>query len=187
MTPIMFDIEADGLLEDVTRIHCLVGRNLLTDEVNRFYRFDEFSDHSKKDAELDRLVEYIDSATTLVGHNIVGYDLDLLERFYGMNFDSGINILDTLVWSQALYPDRQLPRGCPPVIVNPVTGIAKKVGPHSVEAWGYRVAKKKPQIDDWRFFNRSVLHRCEEDVGIQTKIFYALLKEANLTMEDVVQ
>jgi len=108
----------------------------------------------------------------------------VLERFLGINTKNK-NIIDTLVWSQTLNPDRQLPKGCPAVAFNPETGRNDKVGPHSVAAWGYRVARAKPSHYDWSKFSPEMLHRCTEDVMIQEKIFFALLKEAGLKPEDV--
>lgn len=181
---LMFDIEADGLLDELTKVHCLVAKDLITGEGFRFYD-GEIENSKPEDLPLSEIPAVIGSATTLAGHNIVGYDYDVLERFWGMDM-SKVNTIDTLVMSQTLNPDRFLPKGCPATILNPVTGLIKKVGPHSVEAWGYRVSKKKPQIDDWRFFNDAVLHRCEEDVNIQIDILYALLKEANLDLEELI-
>lgn len=188
MKTLLFDMEADGLLDTVTKVHCLVAHDLQLGLKYRCYDGDRYTQDANEyqDLTLKSIPELIGSASTLIGHNIVGYDYDLLERFYGLDL-SKVNTIDTLVMSQTLNPDRFLPKGCPPSIKNPVTGLVKKVGPHSVEAWGYRVAKKKPQIDDWRYFNEDVLIRCQEDVSIQTDILYALLKEANLKLEDLIQ
>lgn len=96
-----------------------------------------------------------------------------------------VNIIDTLVWSQTLNPDRKLPKGCPTIRPNPFTGKNDKVGPHSVDAWGYRVSRAKPSHHDWTKFSPEMLHRCSEDVVIQEKIFYALLEEAGLTTDEI--
>lgn len=182
---LLFDIEADGFLDTVTKIHCIVVKHIETDRTYRFYEAhpdipEAVDDHSIKYAR-----PVFQKATTLIGHNIIGYDNDLLERFLGIDLTDK-RIFDTLVWSQTLNPDRKLPRGCPAVAFNPVTGQNDKVGPHSVAAWGYRVARAKPSHHDWLNFSPEMLHRCEEDVAIQEKIMYSLLEEAGIELEEVL-
>jgi len=54
-----------------------------------------------------------------------------------------------------------------------------KAGPHSVEAWGYRFGRAKPEHEDWSQFSDEMLHRCTEDVEIQHLIYTTLLEEAS--------
>jgi hypothetical protein len=54
------------------------------------------------------------------------------------------------------------------------------IGPHGLEAWGYRVGNRKIEIHDWRTFTPEIIERCEVDVLINEKVYYALLKEAGL-------
>ena len=57
---IAFDLETDGLLNELTKIHIIAVRNVDTDEAYT-YRFDE----------LDEAFNHLDKATTLLGHNII--------------------------------------------------------------------------------------------------------------------
>src|SRR5690554_3142344 len=121
---IVFDIETTGLSQDILdyssfplrpkqdqSIHCLVAKDLDTGEIIKLY--------GDSLAEVPSLFEKV---TELVGHNIISYDLLMLEVFYGIKFTpTSINgrpvkITDTLVWSRLLNPDR--PRG------------------HSLDEWG---------------------------------------------------
>lgn len=169
----VFDIEADGFIEDATIIHCLVSKEILTGEKHMYYQ-----------DTLPQLVEDLNGADVLIGHNILGYDLDMLEKFYG--FKSEAKILDTLVWSQVLNPDRQLPKGCPTSYKNPLTGKLDRITPHSLAAWGYRVARSKPQHYDWTTFTPQMLKRCDEDVEINHLVLNALLEEAEMTLEEAI-
>ena len=184
MRILQYDIEGDGLLDTISTIHCIVCKEMISGKVLRFY--DPIEDFKPEDTDypLAYARPVFQKATTLIGHNILGYDNDVLERFLGINTKNK-NIIDTLVWSQTLNPDRQLPKGCPAVAFNPEIGRNDKIGPHSVAAWGYRVARAKPSHYDWSRFSYDMLHRCTEDVMIQEKIFYALMKEADLKLEDV--
>lgn len=192
MRPILFDIEADGLLDTMTKVHCLVAKDLSTGEVTKFYDRQAGIVKQPRDYSLRWVAEYFSYADILIGHNIIGYDNDILEDYLGVDCvytgkdcKKGKRTIDTLVWSQTLNPDRKLPKGCPTSIYNPVTGKNDKVGPHSVHAWGYRVSRAKPSIFDWTKFTPDMLHRCEEDVGIEELILDTLIKEAGTTREEM--
>ncbi len=149
-----FDIEADGLLETVTRFHCGVVKTKGSGELRKF-----------RSEELKQFLDYLDSFDVLIAHNGIGYDWPLLKKLYGYTYKG--KKVDTLVMSRLLDPKRIIPFNCP----------NKTCGPHSVEAWGYRVGRGKPQHDDWEVFSEEMLHRCTEDVEILELIYEALLKE----------
>ena len=181
----VWDIEADGLYEEATEVHCIVIKFLETGEVVRLYDTTRMEIRQKEcDVFLDKenLLEAFSRASTLICHNQLGYDVWMVNKFFGIDLISmfGIhNLIDTLVYSQALNPDRLMPKGCPTVLKMKV-GKAKRIGPHGLDSWGYRVSTKKPAISDWSVFNNDILVRCEEDVTINEKTYYELLKEANL-------
>jgi len=149
------DLESDGLLDTVTKVHCGVFKNLHTGEIMQF----------TPDYILEML-RWMDTTDVLIFHNGVGFDYPALEKLYGYVY-KGTKV-DTLVMSRLLNPNRQVPFNCP----------NKKIGPHSVEAWGWRVGRGKPEYDDWANYSPEMLHRCTEDVEIQYLIYQALLKEA---------
>ncbi|MNU99608.1 DNA polymerase I, thermostable [compost metagenome] len=70
--------------------------------------------------------------------------------------------------SRLLNPKRLVPHNCP----------NKAIGPHSIEAWGWRVGRGKPEHNDWEHFSEDMLHRCSEDVEIQDMVYNELMKEA---------
>ena len=173
MRHIMFDIEADGFIEESTTIHCVVGEDVLTGEVTEL--------HGDTLAEAPDYLE----ADVIIGHNIISYDFGMLKKFYGWEPLSSTTIIDTLTLSQTLNPDRRLPKGCPTSYKLP-DGKSKAITPHGVEAWGYRVGRSKPQHFDWDVFSPEMLHRCKEDVGIQILILEALLGEMGCTYMEFV-
>ncbi len=111
------------------------------------------------------MVEFLGTVDVLIMHNGVQYDLPLMQKILGYKFKG--KIVDTLLMSRLQFPKRMLPRTCP----------NKKTGPHSVEAWGYRVGRGKPEHNDWTQYSEAMLHRCSEDVEIQELIFDALMEE----------
>lgn len=149
------DLEADGLLDKATRVHCGVFKEEATQKVVKF-----------RPHQIPEMLAYMDTIDVLKMHNGIGYDWPLLKKLYGYEYKG--KKVDTLVMSRILNTKRIVPFNCP----------NKKIGPHSVEAWGYRVGRGKPDHEDWSQFSEEMLHRCSEDVEIQELIYKALLKEA---------
>ena len=152
------DIEANGLLDTATKLHCAVFKNIYTGQVHKFWPW-EGADYIKQ------LLDFLDSVDILIMHNGLGYDWPLLEKLYGYKFKG--KKIDTLIMSRLLNPKRVIPPSC----------LNNKCGPHSVEAWGWRVGKGKVEHNDWERYSPEMLHRCSEDVEIQHLIFQALMKE----------
>lgn len=65
----IFDIEADGLLDKATKIHVMS------------WTTDGEDVHST--ADYNKMKEVLESAEFLCGHNIITYDLVLLEKILG--------------------------------------------------------------------------------------------------------
>lgn len=174
MKRLVWDVEANGLLDTVTSIHCIVSKDIDTKEVTRLYE-----DTLKP----DNIIHLFKNATKIICHNEISFDIPLLKMFYGIDLVQLLGkeaIEDTYLWSKVLYPDRPMPKGCPTSIKNPVTNTLKRIGPHGLESWGYRVGEKKVEIHDWRFFDEDMLKRCEVDVEINERTYYMLLKEAGI-------
>lgn len=148
-----FDIETDGLLPDVTKIHCAVIKDHDTKQIFKF-----------TPSNIDTLVHKLDTFDCLCGHNCIGYDFPVLRKIFGYEYRG--RKIDTLLVSRLQRPDRKSPPH--------YTGRA---GPHSVEAWGYRVGRGKVDHQNWSEYSDAMLHRCSEDVEIQYLIYEALLKE----------
>lgn len=159
---LVFDAEADGFLEHATRVWCIVTKDIDTGRVERFYHNVEKPQYNIL-RDIDKGLEYLSKAEVLIGHNIIGYDLPLFKKLY--NFEYTGELIDTLVVSRALKSDRPLPRGY----------IGNKT--HSLEAWGYRVGRGKPEHNDWSQFSMDMLYRCNEDVEINELVYHALEKE----------
>lgn len=111
-------------------------------------------------------IALLGEATTLICHNQIGYDLPVLRKLYGFVPSRETTIVDTYVWSMLLNPDRKNPEG-----------YKGEGGPHSIEAWGFRVGRWKPEHNDWSRFSPEMLHRCAEDVEIQHLVYRELIKE----------
>ena len=136
----VLDIETDGLLNAVTKIHCLSYRTFINGE--------EIDKGSITNYE--EIKNFVLSQEVLVGHNIVRYDIPVLEKI--LNITIQARLIDTLALSWYLYPVRTK---------------------HGLESWGDDLGVKKPFISDWN--NLSIgdyIHRCESDVEINSLLFY---------------
>lgn len=137
MNVFVFDIEADGLLENATRIHCLCYHNLITGD-------------SGCHTSLSDIREFLLNADVLIGHNIVRYDIPLLEQLVS-KLRGRTTLVDTLPLSWYLYPERNV---------------------HGLESWGDDFGVPKPAISDWQNLTQEeYIHRCTEDVKINVKLW----------------
>src|SRR3546814_9127773 len=65
----VWDLETDGLLNTVTRVHCAVAIDIDTDEILDF-----------KPDEIGEFLKLYQDAALLIGHNIIGYDCAVIEK-----------------------------------------------------------------------------------------------------------
>ena len=162
---ILFDIESTGLLRQGSQIHCIVCKDVDTDEL---YVFDTVKDN------IDEGVQFLLNADELIGHNIAGYDIPLLKELYP-DFKPK-KVTDTLILSRMLHStlsqrDYQYkPKGLP----------AKLYGRHSLEAWGIRLREYKGAFgkeNDWKTYSQEMLEYCIQDVTVNVKLYRKFMKE----------
>lgn len=149
-----FDIETNGLWEgkptDCNQVWCV---GLLDHDTEEYTSFDCRNNFAG-------LEEFFYNARVLVCHNVLGFDLPVLEALLDVKPNPNCKVIDTLVWSRALYPDRTLEGG------------------HGLEAWGVRNGIPKPEIEDWTQWSEDILHRCAQDVRNGHTTFRKLCREA---------
>lgn len=145
---LVFDIEADGLLDTATRMWIMCLIDVDTREEYEFLP----GDH--------RWMEFIDdNATELIGHFIEGFDLPLLYKLFLWKPKPGVKIIDTLVRSQVLDYKR-FPSGR-----------------HSLEEWGVHFGTPKVEHEDWSQYSEEMRVRCRGDTRINLKAHFQLEKE----------
>lgn len=157
-----YDVEGNALeLPDVTKIHCMCTYDSETGEERAYVN----------DGVIDTIpdgVRQLATASHLIAHNQIWYDLPVLNKLYG--FVPKGEIIDTLIMSRLLNPDRVTPFN--------YEGPDKNK-PHSITVWSFRLGKKpKIQIEDWTALTADMLQRCKEDVQTNWEVYLALLKEA---------
>lgn len=90
---VYFDIEADGLYEKATKVHCLALS--VNGETPQLFVGED----------IPQGLEILASASAIVAHNGIGYDLPMLFRFFKFSVPEGVRIVDTLLVSKLLDPD----------------------------------------------------------------------------------
>lgn len=169
---IIFDLETDGLLNAVTKIHCIVCYNT-DDDTTHIY-----NDEGDKEP-IIRGITYLEDADCIVGHNIIGYDIPVIRKLYPF-FEAPMAV-DTLILSRLYHPNmmeidkkRNLPH-------MPL----KLYSRHSLEAYGYRLGEYKGEFGkttDWKEWSQEMQDYCMQDVVVTRKLcehFHRYLNSSN--------
>ena len=160
---LIFALEANGLYNDVTRIHCLAYYDSDMDEIHSFN--DECPGKGMSDPVV-RAVQYLQLADTIVGHNIIGFDLPVIKSIYPFFRYSG-RIIDTLVLSRCYHPNLL------DIDKNSKKIPEKLYGRHSLEAYGYRLDEYKGdygKTTDWKEWSQDMEDYCVQDVVVTKKL-----------------
>jgi DNA polymerase-1 len=165
---LLFDLETDGLWEEVSHVHCIVTLDLDTGESQSFYD-DRTVVHPSRSGSLFDGVQELRKASELWGHNILKYDIPVLNKILkaGFNpfFDS-IKIRDTLVCSQHMWLELKLKDFAFRKTKPDFPGTL--VGSHSLEAWGWRLDNHKDTFGkdaDWKKFTLEMLTYALQDLS----------------------
>ena len=167
----VFDLETNGLLKDATRIHCL---SIYWEKDRRVETFnDERYSESPKDLPMANNsittgLGYLEVADILVGHNIIGFDIPIIQKLYPW-FNPRGTIVDTLLLSRLYHPnlldiDKQHAWKHMPL---------QLYGRHSLESYGYRLNEYKGNFSkttDWKNWSKEMQDYCEQDVVVTTKL-----------------
>lgn len=203
----VFDLETNGLLAEVTKIHCAVLYDIDTDELRGF-----------RPHELGKFFEIYRTAKLLIGHNIIGYDVPVIAKLYGLSPAAECELIDTLPLARLIYSDIKqddFPRakawkkykealafweadrasaiaeGYPDR--GPFKGKAplefpgQLVGSHSLEAWGYRLGQEKKGdyskemkakgLDPWENFNEDMFEYMLQDARVNVQLYRHLIEQ----------
>ena len=166
---LVFDLESNGLLDDVTCIHCLVIHDT---EVDETYVFNDQGDQEA----ITRGVQLIEDAEIICGHNVIGYDIPCLQKIYPWFNPKGL-VVDTLLLSRLYHADMLIiDRGdkVKGKFVGKFKGMPSPMwGRHSLESYGYRLKEFKGSFGkdtDWQNWSQEMQDYCVQDVNVTTKL-----------------
>lgn len=183
---VVFDIETDGLLDSLTRVHSLVIQCLDTGEVMSCANTNRLDFRYPC---IERGLEVLQQSEKVYGHNIITFDIPALHKVYP-TFKLTGKSLDTFVtasyrWAHQKETDFQLAKqGKFP---------ARLAGSHTLEAWGYRLGEHKGEYtawckqagieDPWSQWRIEMQIYCEQDVAVNVKLVQAIQQAGGLGHE----
>ena len=158
---LIFDIETDGLYDQATKTFCIVIY-----DVTRAETFAYGPDR------IDDAIAHLATADVLIGHNIIFYDLPVLQKLH--SFVAKARIIDTLICTRIIWPKEKLYDLDIEQYPNVPT---KRRGIASLEAWGWRLADNKIDFKDFSEYSEEMLTYCKQDVQVTLKLYKHIVKE----------
>ena len=153
----VFDLETNGLYDEVTTIHCLVLHDL-----NRDQTFTYGPDS------IAAGLEHLATADVLIGHNILFYDIPVIRKLYPFYTFAAARIIDTLITTRLIWPKEKLYD----MDTEQYTQVPTKLrGSASLKAWGYRLSDYKIEFKDFKEYSEEMLAYCIQDVNVTTQLF----------------
>jgi len=176
MKTLIFDIETDGLLDKMTKCHCIALK---------WYGSNEEPEIFDADTTFKPALQLFEEADRLVAHNGIGFDVPALKKLFPGFNPKGVTV-DTLILARGLWPD----------IILKDMGRKKKgtlpprlVGSHSLESYGYRLGELKgdygKQDNAWDVYTPEMAEYCKQDVVVLEKLYERILQASTDTMIDL--
>lgn len=190
---LVWDLETDGLLDEVSVIHCAVAKDLDTLEVYDF-----------KPSEIPQALQLLADAEHLVGQNSIKYDNAVIEKLYPQ-WKTKATQHDTMIMSRLIYPDIKTSdfklhansqaklqawadEGSNEDLKPFDTFPARNIGSHSLKAWGLRLGNFKGDYDGgWAAWSPEMHDYMIQDAEVTYALYQHLLKqqpsEASMLLE----
>lgn len=180
---LIYDLETDGLLDTVTKVHCLVTRDYDTNEVKSYYD-DTSIKHPTYAGPLMAGVLVVLSAQYRLGHNIITYDEPVLRKFFPnlmpekMQYEKA---RDTVIGARVAWPEEHLKSLDYMRKLKPGNDLPGKLfGSHKLEAWGYRLKILKGdygKTDGFATFTLAMLEYCIQDTNVTRVLCQKLVQK----------
>lgn len=193
---LVFDIETNGLLPDVSKVHCI---NIIDTETGDEYRYTDHENylttagadsgvHTLRSGDIAEGLGVLEQSPHLAGHNIIGYDIPVLQHIYGYDPRPDQTIRDTQVMAAVMFPDikerdwsaRRKGR------LDEEFEQAGLIGSHSLKAWAVRSGGRlkadfnpKDCGHTWETipFTQSMDEYCMDDVRANADLYRYLMEK----------
>jgi DNA polymerase-1 len=111
---------------------------------------------SDDERERQRFLEYASHVKTWIGHNVLEYDIPILNRLIGFPFPDTDHVLDTLILSRLINYSRK--------------------GGHSIEQYGIEFGLEKGKFNDFSKYSEELEFYCCRDVDIGERVYRSYLR-----------
>jgi DNA polymerase-1 len=132
---VVFDIETTMTADKIWCIVCKHG--------DTYYQF--------REDKLHRFEEFIKQTDEVIGHNIIGFDIPVVNKIFGYDLFANCKKTDTLILSRLLNPMIE--------------------GGHSLKNWGAKLGHNKIHFEQFDFFTEEMLTYCRNDVELTEKLY----------------
>jgi len=136
---VIFDIETTMTADKIWCIVCKHG--------DTYYQF--------REDKLHRFEEFIKQTDEVIGHNIIGFDIPVVNKIFGYDLFANCKKTDTLVLSRLLNPMIE--------------------GGHSLKNWGTKLGHNKIDFEQFDFFSEEMLTYCRNDVELTERLYNFLI------------
>ena len=138
---VVFDIETTMTADKIWCIVCKHG--------DTYYQF--------KEDRLHRFAELIKQTEEVIGHNIIGFDIPVVNTIFGYDVFANCKVTDTLVLSRLLNPMIE--------------------GGHSLRNWGTKLGQNKIHFEQFDYFSEDMLTYCRNDVELTERLYKFLISK----------
>ena len=138
---VVFDIETTMTADKIWCIVCKHG--------DTYYQF--------KEDRLHRFAELIKQTKEVIGHNIIGFDIPVVNTIFGYDVFANCKVTDTLVLSRLLNPMIE--------------------GGHSLKNWGTKLGQNKIHFEQFDYFSEDMLTYCRNDVELTERLYKFLINK----------
>ncbi len=178
MSRYLWDLETNGLLDEVSTIHIMALQDLDTGETHVF-------NQQPDGRSIAEGLALLQQAELLVGHNSIAYDTQVIKKLTGIELpwhrQRDTLVLARLIWSDMKGIDlkrrkKASGKDFPPQLI----------GRHSLEAWGHRLGNHKGDYKGgWSLWSQEMQDYCLQDLEV-TRSLWDLIVSKNYSEEAVV-
>lgn len=170
MASYIFDLESDGFLAEATKIHSLVLKDIDTGEVVSCTDDGDPAVYHSVESGLSLLTK----ADKIVGHNVISFDIPVIQKIYPWFSVDPEKVKDTLVISRLIFTDI-LDKDLAKIRSNQLSMPGKQIGSHSLAAWGSRMGNYKGDYaGGWEEWSREMQDYCEQDAEVTQELYLRL-------------
>ena len=192
---LVFDLETNGLLEDLDTIHSLCMKDIIS---KRFWScVPTYATYVSPLEGVEVILiteglELLKKAERLIGHNIIKFDIPAIAKVFPDFFVDDRVVYDTLVASRLIWTNLVV-EDMIKIRAGKVALLPKLAGSHGLEAWGLRLGEWKGDymkmmeekgLDPWASWNIEMQEYCEQDVIVNEKL-YELILSKNYSQEAI--
>lgn len=156
------DIETELIPEmgiyDISKIYCIGVK--VNDQPTKMFTY---LYHPTSAGNLRAAIDLINTCDYIVGHNLAGFDLPILESIAPITAKP----IDTLIAAKMMFTQSDLYS-----IDLGITTMPKDLyASYSLKAFGYRIGDNKIEYEDFSKFNSDMLTYCAQDVELTYKLY----------------